>query len=118
MSDSKPAEIISGKSAYINASELWNHVSTIRVTNDLILTGNNLGVRSEMTGDMNDYALFEPKVPNPNVVLGHKWQDQKSSIPEYVIYVRKGGQKSWSASGYPSSAMLAGGSLVADFKIR
>nr|WP_241527011.1 DUF637 domain-containing protein [Serratia marcescens] len=69
-----------------------------------------------MTGDMNDYALFEPKVPNPNVVLGHKWQDQKSSIPEYVIYVRKGGQKSWSASGYPSSAMLAGGSLVADFK--
>ncbi|MGQ5764018.1 DUF637 domain-containing protein [Serratia sp. IR-2025] len=116
VSDSKPAEIISGKSAYINASELWNHVSTIRVTNDLILTGNNLGVRSEMTGDMNDYALFEPKVPNPNVVLGHKWQDQKSSIPEYVIYVRKGGQKSWSASGYPSSAMLAGGSLVADFK--
>lgn len=69
-----------------------------------------------MTGDMNDYALFEPKVPNPNVVLGHKWQDQKSSIPEYVIYVRKGGQKSWSASGYLSSAMLAGGSLVADFK--
>ncbi|MFA1592590.1 DUF637 domain-containing protein [Serratia nevei] len=116
VSDSKPAEIISGKSAYINASELWNHVSTIRATNDLILTGNNLGVRSEMTGDMNDYALFEPKVPNPNVVLGHKWQDQKSSIPEYVIYVRKGGQKSWSASGYPSSAMLAGGSLVADFK--
>ncbi|MDR8478214.1 DUF637 domain-containing protein [Serratia nevei] len=116
VSDSKPAEIISGKSAYINASELWNHVSTIRATNDLILTGNNLGVRSEMTGDMNDYALFEPKVPNPNVVLGHKWQDQKSSIPEYVIYVRKGGQKSWSASGYLSSAMLAGGSLVADFK--
>lgn len=65
---------------------------------------------------MNDYALFEPKVPNSNVVLGHKWQDQKSSIPEYVIYVRKGGQKSWSASGYPASAMLAGGNLVADFK--
>lgn len=116
VSDSKPAEIISGKSAYINASELWNHVSTIKATNDLILTGNNLGVRSEMTGDMNDYALFEPKVPNPNVVLGHKWQDQKTSIPEYVIYVRKGGQKSWSASGYPASAMLAGGNLVADFK--
>ncbi len=116
VSDSKPAEIISGKNAYINASELWNHVSTIKATNDLILTGNNLGVRSEMTGDMNDYALFEPKVPNPNVVLGHKWQDQKSSIPEYVIYVRKGGQKSWSASGYPASAMLAGGNLVADFK--
>ncbi|HEB0102254.1 TPA: DUF637 domain-containing protein [Serratia marcescens] len=116
VSDSKPAEIISGKSAYINASELWNHVSTIKATNDLILTGNNLGVGSEMTGDMNDYALFEPKVPNSNVVLGHKWQDQKSSIPEYVIYVRKGGQKSWSASGYPASAMLAGGNLVADFK--
>ncbi|HIE4240475.1 TPA: DUF637 domain-containing protein [Serratia marcescens] len=116
VSDSKPAEIISGKSAYINAAELWNHVSTIKATNDLILTGNNLGVRSEMTGDMNDYALFEPKVPNPNVVLGHKWQDQKSSIPEYVIYVRKGGQKSWSASGYLASAMLAGGNLVADFK--
>ncbi|HAT4985716.1 TPA: filamentous hemagglutinin N-terminal domain-containing protein [Serratia marcescens] len=116
VTDSRPAEIISGKNAYINASELWNHVSTIKATNDLILTGNNLGVRSEMTGDMNDYALFEPKVPNPKVVLGHKWQDQKSSIPEYVIYVRKGGQKSWSASGYPSSAMLAGGSLVADFK--
>ncbi|WP_273890564.1 hypothetical protein, partial [Serratia marcescens] len=31
-------------------------------------------------------------------------------------YVRKGGQKSWSASGYPASAMLAGGNLVADFK--
>lgn len=116
VTDSRPAEIISGKNAYINASELWNHVSTIKATNDLILTGNNLGVRSEMTGDMNDYALFEPKVPNPNVVLGHKWQDQKSSIPEYVIYVRKGGQKSWSASGYPASAMLAGGNLVADFK--
>ncbi|HGE8494805.1 DUF637 domain-containing protein [Serratia nevei] len=116
VTDSRPAEIISGKNAYINASELWNHVSTIKATNDLILTGNNLGVRSEMTGDMNDYALFEPKVPNPKVVLGHKWQDQKSSIPEYVIYVRKGGQKSWSASGYPFSAMLAGGSLVADFK--
>ncbi|MGQ5835188.1 DUF637 domain-containing protein [Serratia sp. IR-2025] len=116
VTDSRPAEIISGKNAYINASELWNHVSTIKATNDLILTGNNLGVRSEMTGDMNDYALFEPKVPNPNVVLGHKWQDQKSSIPEYVIYVRKGGQKSWSASGYLASAMLAGGSLVADFK--
>ncbi|MEB6079954.1 DUF637 domain-containing protein [Serratia marcescens] len=116
VTDSRPAEIISGKNAYINASEFWNHVSTIKATNDLILTGNNLGVRSEMTGDMNDYALFEPKVPNPKVVLGHKWQDQKSSIPEYVIYVRKGGQKSWSASGYPSSAMLAGGSLVADFK--
>ncbi|MGP3155239.1 DUF637 domain-containing protein [Serratia marcescens] len=116
VSDSKPAEIISGKSAYINAAELWNHVSTIKATNDLILTGNNLGVSSEMTGDMNDYALFEPKVPNPNVVLGHKWQDQKSSIPEYVIYVRKGGQKSWSASGYLASAMLAGGNLVADFK--
>ncbi|QDI19946.1 filamentous hemagglutinin N-terminal domain-containing protein [Serratia marcescens] len=116
VSDSKPAEIISGKNAYINASELWNHVSTIKATNDLILTGNNLGVRSEMTGDMNDYALFEPKVPNPKVVLGHKWQDQKSSIPEYVIYVRKGGQKSWSASGYPASSMLAGGNLVADFK--
>ncbi|MGP0915968.1 DUF637 domain-containing protein [Serratia sp. CY70267] len=116
VTDSHPAEIISGKNAYINASELWNHVSTIKATNDLILTGNNLGVRSEMTGDMNDYALFEPKVPNPNVVLGHKWQDQKSSIPEYVIYVRKGGQKSWSASGYPASAMLAGGNLVADFK--
>ncbi|WP_049200661.1 filamentous hemagglutinin N-terminal domain-containing protein, partial [Serratia marcescens] len=116
VTDSRPAEIISGKNAYINASELWNHVSTIKATNDLILTGNNLGVRSEMTGDINDYALFEPKVPNPKVVLGHKWQDQKSSIPEYVIYVRKGGQKSWSASGYPSSAMLAGGSLVADFK--
>ncbi len=116
VSDSKPAEIISGKSAYINAAELWNHVSTIKATNDLILTGNNLGVRSEMTGDMNDYVLFEPKVPNPNVVLGHKWQDQKSSIPEYVIYVRKGGQKSWSASGYLASAMLAGGNLVADFK--
>ncbi|HAV2278862.1 TPA: filamentous hemagglutinin N-terminal domain-containing protein [Serratia marcescens] len=116
VTDSRPAEIISGKNAYINASEFWNHVSTIKATNDLILTGNNLGVRSEMTGDMNDYALFEPKVPNPKVVLGHKWQDQKSSIPEYVIYVKKGGQKSWSASGYPSSAMLAGGSLVADFK--
>ncbi|EMI4408290.1 DUF637 domain-containing protein [Serratia marcescens] len=116
VTDSRPAEIISGKNAYINASELWNHVSTIKATNDLILTGNNLGVRSEMTGDMNDYALFEPKVPNPNVVLGHKWQDQKSSIPEYVIYVRKGRQKSWSASGYPASAMLAGGNLVADFK--
>lgn len=116
VADSRPAEIISGKNAYINASEFWNHVSTIKATNDLILTGNNLGVRSEMTGDMNDYALFEPKVPNPKVVLGHKWQDQKSSIPEYVIYVKKGGQKSWSASGYPSSAMLAGGSLVADFK--
>ena len=116
VTDSHPAEIISGKNAYINASELWNHVSTIKATNELILTGNNLGVRSEMTGDMNDYALFEPKVPNPNVVLGHKWQDQKSSIPEYVIYVRKGGQKSWSASGYPASAMLAGGNLVADFK--
>ncbi|MBH3277233.1 DUF637 domain-containing protein [Serratia marcescens] len=116
VTDSRPAEIISGKNAYINASEFWNHVSTIKATNDLILTGNNLGVRSEMTGDMNDYALFEPKVPNPKVVLGHKWQDQKSSIPEYVIYVRKGGQKSWSASGSPSSAMLAGGSLVADFK--
>ncbi|OKP48694.1 filamentous hemagglutinin [Serratia marcescens] len=116
VTDSRPAEIISGKNAYINASEFWNHVSTIKATNDLILTGNNLGVRSEMTGDMNDYALFEPKVPNPKVVLGHKWQDQKSSIPEYVIYVRKGGQKSWSASGYPSSAMLAGGSLVVDFK--
>ncbi|MER5119041.1 DUF637 domain-containing protein [Serratia marcescens] len=116
VTDSRPAEIISGKNAYINASEFWNHVSTIKATNDLILTGNNLGVRSEMTGDMNDYALFEPKVPNPKVVLGHKWQDQKSSIPEYVIYVRKGGQKSWSASGYPSSAMLAGGNLVADFK--
>ncbi|MFP7325689.1 DUF637 domain-containing protein [Serratia marcescens] len=116
VTDSRPAEIISGKNAYINASEFWNHVSTIKATNDLILTGNNLGVRSEMTGDMNDYALFEPKVPNPKVVLGHKWQDQKSSIPEYVIYVRKGGQKSWSASGSPSSAMLAGGSLIADFK--
>ncbi|MBE4975861.1 DUF637 domain-containing protein [Serratia sp. X3] len=116
VADSRPAEIISGKNAYINASEFWNHVSTIKATNDLILNGNNLGVRSEMTGDMNDYALFEPKVPNPKVVLGHKWQDQKSSIPEYVIYVKKGGQKSWSASGYPSSAMLAGGSLVADFK--
>lgn len=116
VTDSRPAEIISGKNAYINASELWNHVSTIKATNDLILTGNNLGVRSEMTGDMNDYALFEPKVPNSKVVLGHKWQEQKSSIPEYVIYVRKGGQKSWSASDYPSSAMLAGGNLVADFK--
>lgn len=116
VTDSRPAEIISGKNAYINASELWNHVSTIKATNDLILTGNNLGVRSEMTGDMNDYALFEPKVPNPKVVLGHKWQDKKSSIPEYVIYVRKGGQKSWSASGYLASSMLAGGNLVADFK--
>jgi filamentous haemagglutinin family N-terminal domain len=70
VTDSRPAEIISGKNAYINASELWNHVSTIKATNDLILTGNNLGVRSEMTGDMNDYALFEPKVPNPKSCSG------------------------------------------------
>ncbi|NLU18549.1 MAG: filamentous hemagglutinin N-terminal domain-containing protein [Serratia liquefaciens] len=118
VSDSKPAEIISGKSAYINASELWNHVSTIKAANDLILTGNNLSVRSETIGNLNDFALFEQKTPNPNVVLGHKWQDAKTTTPEYILYVRKGTQKSWTTEGYPSSLLQAGGNLVADFKNR
>ncbi|WBL74113.1 DUF637 domain-containing protein [Serratia liquefaciens] len=118
VSDSKPAEIISGKSAYINASELWNHVSTIKAANDLILTGNNLSVRSETIGNLNDFALFEPKTPNPNVVLGHKWQDAKTTTPEYILYVRKGTQKSWTTEGYPSSLLQSGGNLVADFKNR
>ncbi|MGO3395999.1 MAG: DUF637 domain-containing protein [Serratia proteamaculans] len=116
VTDSRSAEITSGKNAYINASELWNHVSTLKAAKDLILTGNNLKVRSEMAGDLNDYALFEPKTPNPNVVLGHKWQDVKTTTPEYILYVRKGTQKSWSTSGYSASSLLAGGNLVADFK--
>ncbi|QJW54280.1 16S rRNA endonuclease CdiA [Serratia plymuthica] len=116
--DSKPAEIISGKSAYINVSELWNHVSTIKAGNDLILTGNNLRVRSETLGNLNDYALFEQKTPNQNVVLGHKWQDAKTTTPEYILYVRKGTQKSWAAEGYSVSLLQAGGNLVADFKNR
>ncbi|CAI0712754.1 DUF637 domain-containing protein [Serratia quinivorans] len=116
--DSKPAEIISGKSAYINVSELWNHVSTIKAGKDLILTGNNLRVRSETLGNLNDYALFEQKIPNQNVVLGHKWQDAKTTTPEYILYVRKGTQKSWAAEGYSVSLLQAGGNLVADFKNR
>lgn len=116
VSDSKPAEIISGKSAYINASELWNHVSTIKTANDLILTGNNLSVRSETIGNLNDFALLEQKTPNPNIVLGHKWQDAKTTTPEYILYVRKGTQKSWTTEGYPSSLLQAGGNLVADVK--
>ncbi|CAI1833039.1 DUF637 domain-containing protein [Serratia plymuthica] len=116
--DSKPAEIISGKSAYINVSELWNHVSTIKASKDLILTGNNLSVRSETLGNLNDYALFEQKTPNQNVVLGHKWQDAKTTTPEYILYVRKGTQKSWAAEGYSVSLLQAGGNLVADFKNR
>ncbi|CAI1822598.1 Hemolysin precursor [Serratia proteamaculans] len=116
VTDSRSAEITSGKNAYINASEFWNHVSTLKAAKDLILTGNNLKVRSEMVGDLNDYALFEPKTPNPNVVLGHKWQDVKTTTPEYILYVRKGTQKSWSTSGYSASSLLAGGNLVADFK--
>jgi len=116
--DSKPAEIISGKSAYINVSELWNHVSTIKASKDLILTGNNLSVRSETLGNLNDYALFEQKIPNQNVVLGHKWQDAKTTTPEYILYVRKGTQKSWAAEGYSVSLLQAGGNLVADFKNR
>lgn len=116
VSDSKPAEIISGKSAYINASELWNHVSTIKTANDLILTGNNLSVRSETIGNLNDFALLEQKTPNPNIVLGHKWQDAKTTTPEYILYVRKGIQKSWTTEGYPSSLLQAGGNLVADVK--
>ncbi|AEF46846.1 filamentous hemagglutinin family outer membrane protein [Serratia sp. AS12] len=116
--DSKPAEIISGKSAYINVSELWNHVSTIKAGKDLILTGNNLRVRSETLGNLNDYALFEQKMPNQNIVLGHKWQDAKTTTPEYILYVRKGTQKSWAAEGYSVSLLQAGGNLVADFKNR
>ena len=116
--DSKPAEIISGKNAYINVSELWNHVSTIKAGKDLILTGNNLRVRSETLGNLNDYALFEQKIPNQNVVLGHKWQDAKTTTPEYILYVRKGTQKSWAAEGYSVSLLQAGGNLVADFKNR
>ncbi|QJU41274.1 DUF637 domain-containing protein [Serratia marcescens] len=115
VSDSKPAEIISGKNAYINASELWNHVSTIKAGKDLILTGNNLGVRGETLGNLNDYVLFEQKTPNPSVVLGHKWQDVKTTTPEYILYTKRGTQKSWEAERYPSSLLQADGNLTADF---
>nr|WP_254603966.1 DUF637 domain-containing protein [Serratia marcescens] len=107
---SAPGRIASGGNLYANASTLINHLSDIRAAKDLILTGDNLVVKSQSLGTLGNHIHF---ATDGEAYSKHK---EGNGILPAISFIQPGASaRSWRADGDINATLVAGGNLVADF---